>query len=79
MSEQKQQPDAAWQQKYRALVGTRFSHHGELFVCTSYDPLKGLWLESESDPSDRRCISERAVNRTFHEIVEDSCQVPNPK
>lgn len=50
-------------------VGRRFrAWDGNTYYCDSYDPRIGYWMTNESDPADRRNVSERAIGRTFHEI-----------
>jgi hypothetical protein len=50
-------------------VGRRFSGwDGNTYFCDSYDPSCGYWMTDETNPANRRNISERAVGRTFHPI-----------
>ncbi len=38
-----------------------------VFLIVSYDKQYGFWLHNVADPDkDRICISERAIDRTFH-------------
>ena len=36
------------------------------YYCDSYDPRIGYWMTGIEIPEDRRNVSERAINRTFH-------------
>lgn len=38
------------------------------FKCTGYDPRNGFWMVREDKPEDKRNVSERAIDRTFHEV-----------
>ncbi len=49
------------------VVGRFFAYCDGVYEVTSHDPDQGFWVEAVGDPSDRRCISERAIGRTFHE------------
>ena len=42
----------------------------EIYYCDSYDPAIGYWMTNVNDETDRRNVSERAIGRTFHEVVE---------
>jgi len=58
----------SWTEK---VVGKFFAYCDEVYKVTSHDPAVGFWVEAVGDPSDRRCISERAIGRTFHERCHD--------
>lgn len=45
---------------------TWMGFNGQLYFCDSYDPRRGFWMTNIRDLQDRRNISERAPNRTFH-------------
>lgn len=36
------------------------------FTCDGYDPRSGFWLRADS--GEQRCVSERAIDRTFHRV-----------
>lgn len=38
------------------------------YYCDSYDPSCGFWMTNINDPTERKNVSEQAINRTFHEI-----------
>lgn len=46
---------------------------GARYVVAFYDPHAGLWLVNVEDDADRRCISERAMGATFHEVRCVNC------
>lgn len=54
------------------VVGKRFSawsvRHGKMatYFCEGHDPRSGYWMVNTEDSSDRRDVSERAINTTFH-------------
>lgn len=52
------------------LVGKRFrAWDGRTYTCFAYDPRAGLWMRAVDDGPDREtCVSERAIDRTFHQI-----------
>lgn len=57
-------------------------HSRDIFVVVEYDPQVGLWvlnLTHRNDPQRLRCLSERAVDRTYHHDTERcaKCQVAN--
>ena len=39
--------------------------HTAIYLCTSYDPQEGYWMQNIHMPEDRTCISERAPWRTY--------------
>ena len=50
-------------------IGKRFlGWNGETYICADYHDMAGYIMVNESDPSDERCISERAIGRTFHAL-----------
>ena len=54
-------------------VGRRFKAWNDgpqVYFCDSYDPRMGYWMTNETNPEDRRNVSERAIGRTFHQIYE---------
>ena len=61
------------------LVGGEFKFYGDLYTCREYDPNKGLRMELTeklSYTSHRRVgyegwVSERAIGRTYHEVLEE--------
>jgi hypothetical protein len=59
------------------VVGKRFRAwdtrglESATYYCDSYDPRIGYWMTNEADPTDRKNVSERAINRTFHFIYSD--------
>lgn len=42
----------------------------EIYFCDSYDPCIGYWMTNVNDPDDRKNVSERAIDRTFHRVEE---------
>ena len=62
-------------------VGRHFkAHDGRIYWCDSYDRSRGYWMTAVDAPAEnlddedgewRRCVSERAVGSTFHEIRPD--------
>ncbi len=53
------------------VVGKKFrAWDGRVYLCDSYDPSCGFWMQDVDDPSNRRNVSERAIGRTFHEVRE---------
>lgn len=42
--------------------------NGDAYLCESYDSRAGYWLVNVNDETDRRCVSERALGRTFRII-----------
>ena len=42
-----------------------------MYYCDSYDPSIGYWMTNVDDASDRKNVSERAINRTFREVRDD--------
>lgn len=57
-------------------VGHHFSgvnwrrNRTEVYFCDSYDPQIGYWMTNVYDPADRKNVSERAIERTFHHVEE---------
>lgn len=57
-------------------IGKYFKGHGCLYYCDSYDTAIGYWMTpvfgekyaGENSTPERTNVSERAINRTFHEI-----------
>ena len=49
-------------------VGSLFRGMDGVYRCTSYDSRQGFWMRNETDPSDWRNVSERAIGRTYHKI-----------
>jgi hypothetical protein len=41
--------------------------NGETYICADHTRY-GYTMVNESDPNDERCISERALGRTFHRL-----------
>lgn len=63
-------------------VGRMFRAFGDKYRCVSYQPTQGFWVVLvEKGPNsgglidravgERACISERAIDRTYHRIYED--------
>lgn len=51
------------------VVGRRYRNpEGNTYACTEYDPRIGFWMENVANPSDRRNVSERAIDRTYHHV-----------
>jgi hypothetical protein len=52
-------------------VGGHYAGHSlghnsvQIYFCDSYDPRQGYWLTNVTDPTDRKNVSERAIDRTF--------------
>lgn len=44
----------------------------EVYFCDSYEPRLGFWMTNVVDASDRRNVSEMAINRTFHTLDDSS-------
>ena len=40
--------------------------NGQMYYCDSYDPRCGFWMTNVLVETDRRNVSERAIDRTFH-------------
>jgi len=52
-----------------SIVGHYFRRYiGGIYFCDSYDPTCGYWLTNVDDEKDKVNVSERAINRTVHEI-----------
>lgn len=52
--------------------GHSFKHDKTaVYYCDSYDPSIGFWMTNIADSSDRKNISEMAINRTFWEADDD--------
>lgn len=47
-------------------VGHDFKGLERTYFCDSYDPKIGFWMTGIDKEDDRRNVSERAINRTFH-------------
>ncbi len=53
------------------VVGKKWKgHNGYIYYCDSYDSNIGYWMTNINNPEDRRNVSERAIDRTFHRIYE---------
>lgn len=52
-------------------VGQRFRGMDGIYLCTSYDSRSGFWMENEADSSDKRNVSERAPERTYHRVYDE--------
>lgn len=50
------------------VVGHKFVGPFGTYFCDSYDPNLGFWMTNVDDPEDRRNVSERAINRTYHNV-----------
>lgn len=51
------------------IIGLRYvGWNGEIYLCESYNPRQGFWMQNVDNSEDRRCISERAIDRTFHRV-----------
>jgi hypothetical protein len=59
-------------------IGKYYKAHGCIYFCDSYDTQLGFWMEPvfgeihgfTEKPPHRTNVSERAINRTFHEIFD---------
>lgn len=50
------------------VVGSEYKDtEGRLFRCEGYDPRSGFFMKNESE---EKCVSERAIDRTFHRVRE---------
>lgn len=56
------------------VVGRYFAGHNDgqtqIYFCSSYDTSIGYWLDNVNDPADRRNVSDRAIDRTYHRAIE---------
>lgn len=52
-----------------SVVGGRYvGFNDRVYCCTSYESNAGFWMQNVDDESERRCISESAIDRTFHRV-----------
>jgi hypothetical protein len=42
----------------------------EIYFCDSYEENHGYWMTNVNDPADRKNVSDRAIDRTFHRVEE---------
>lgn len=52
----------------KVLGKTYVGWDGRDYRADSYDPNAGYWMVDVKDPTNKKCISERAIGRTFHEV-----------
>lgn len=53
------------------VIGHRFrGPFGKKFFCDSWEENCGYWMTNESDPAERRNVSERAIGATFHYLSD---------
>lgn len=45
------------------------SFDDKIHKVTSHEPGLGFWIEDTTDPTNRRNVSERAIDRTLHERI----------
>jgi hypothetical protein len=50
------------------VLGRRFKSFDSVYLCDSWEENAGYWMTNTSDPTDRRNVSERAINRTYHPV-----------
>lgn len=50
------------------VVGTSYRHDGQLFRCIGFDPRSGLIMKGVHYPYEEKCVADRAIGRTFHEV-----------
>lgn len=70
---QRKEYDGQWPPAYEpsdwvlSVVGTYYDgYDGNIFLCFGYDPRQGFWMQNVRDVADKRNVSERAIDRTFH-------------
>lgn len=51
---------------HHAVGRVFYGWDGQVYYCDSYDPRCDYWMTNVIDPTDRRDVSSRAINRTFH-------------
>lgn len=58
------------------VVGRHWGAHSirfdrtAIYFCDSYDPDAGYWMQNIHEPTDRTCVSERAINGTYWEAED---------
>lgn len=57
-------------QRYRGMDCYTQGWPTRIWLCTGYDPACGFWMQTNDDmgPPRETCISERAVDRTWHRV-----------
>lgn len=50
------------------VVGRRYRGWDALYECIGYDPRHGFWMQQVDAPHTRRNVSERAIDRTYHQV-----------
>jgi hypothetical protein len=51
------------------VVGKFFdAYDGKIYYCDSYDSSCGFWMTEYKNPENRKNVSERAIDKTFHTI-----------
>jgi hypothetical protein len=48
--------------------GPTYDRGPQIYYCDSYDSEIGFWMTNVADATDRRNVSERAIDRTFHAL-----------
>jgi hypothetical protein len=50
-------------------IGHKFKgHDGKVYLCDSYEPRYGYWMTEDGNLNNRRNVSERAIDTTFHRV-----------
>jgi hypothetical protein len=53
--------------KHHAVGKVFYAYDGQVYYCDSYDPRVDYWMTNVIDASDRKPVSPRAINGTFHD------------
>jgi hypothetical protein len=51
---------------HHAVGRVFYGWDSQVYYCDSYDPRCDYWMTNVIDPTDRRAVSPRAINATFH-------------
>jgi len=52
---------------HHAVGKVFYAWNGQVYYCDSYDPRADFWMTNVVDAADRKAVSPRAINRTFHD------------
>lgn len=54
--------------KHHAVGRVFYGWDGQVYYCDSYDPQNDFWMTNILDATERRAVSPRAINASFHSV-----------